>query len=175
MREKIIVSTYPCAGRAARGKKRLLAVIEEPPVRIVLCTGMALQPRTLEEAFQLFRPLWKVCLPHNHPRFAGLGHFIIYRPGQWGGLGGLMRGPGAVHHGNWCLIWGLVPVILQSFIQPADQQPLSLAGSGPNTDRRTSAQFHTSPATNNFSKLYPPPTPTPPRVGSQKFTPKYSS
>ena len=42
MQEKTIVSTYPCAGRAARGKTRLLAVIEEPPVRIVLCTGMAL-------------------------------------------------------------------------------------------------------------------------------------
>ena len=37
MQEKTIVSTYPCAGRAARGKTRLLAVIEEPPVRVVLC------------------------------------------------------------------------------------------------------------------------------------------
>ena len=72
-----------------------------------------------------------------------------------GGTVGFNAWARAVHHRNCSLIWGLVPVILQSFIQPADQQTLSLVGFGPNTARRPVHNF-TPPScldTNNFSKL----------------------
>ena len=58
-----------------------------------------------------------------------------------GGTVGFNAWARAVHHRNCSLIWGLVPVILQSFIQPADQQTLSLVGFGPNTARRPVHNF----------------------------------
>ena len=75
-----------------------------------------------------------------------------------GGTVGFNAWARAVHHRNCSLIWGLVPVILQSFIQRSRPATAVIGWIWPKHSWMASAQFHTLVPcldTSNFSKLPP--------------------